>query len=210
MRPDGVVFDCDGVLINSKEANVRFYNLILEQLGLAPMSVEDGDYVHSHTVQESLAYLVPEDLLEQAEKTRKTISYQQVIRFISLEPGLREYLSWLQQATIPCAVNTNRTDTMGIILDKFDLRAYFDPVITSRDVPHPKPDPVSLRVILSKWGLSPGRVVFIGDSQVDEQTARGAGTLFWAYKNEHLRADRYVADYLELIADLNEEAPIPG
>ena len=202
MTVQGVIFDCDGVLIDSRRANVRFYGLILELLGLSPMSLEDEDYVHSHTVQESLAYLVPDELLDSAKRARKNITYQQVIGFISLEPGIREVLDCLRQAEIPCAVNTNRTDTMDMILEEFGLGPYFNPVVTSRDVSRPKPHPESLHVILDAWGLTPGQVIFIGDSLVDEQAARGAGTLFWAYKNESLSADRYIFDYQEVIGEL--------
>ncbi|MCF8103970.1 MAG: HAD family hydrolase [Desulfohalobiaceae bacterium] len=202
MTVRGVVFDCDGVLIDSREANVRFYGLILEQLGLSPMSLQDEDFVHSHTVQESLAHLVPEELLDSADRARKNITYRQVIRFISLEQGIREYLNCLRRAGIPCAVNTNRTDTMDMILEQFGLGSYFHPVVTSRDVNRPKPHPESLRLILDSWGLTPEQVVFIGDSLVDEQAARGAGTLFWSYKNENLSADRYVFDYHEMIREL--------
>ena len=198
----GVVFDCDGVLINSKAANVHFYNLILEALKLPRMSPEEESFVHAHTVQESIARIVPEGLLDKALDAKKSIPYSRVLASICLESGITECLSCLRGAGFPCAVNTNRTDTMELILDKFELSGYFHPVVTSLDVLRPKPHPESLELILGVWGLSPDEVVFIGDSQVDELTARAAGTLFWAYNNEGLAADRHLQDHSELVAAL--------
>ena len=54
----GVIFDCDGVLVASKEANKQYYNLILKGLGMPPMNSEQEDYMHMHTVDESIKYLV--------------------------------------------------------------------------------------------------------------------------------------------------------
>ena len=198
----GFVFDCDGVLINSKAANVRFYNLILEELGLPRMSPAGEAFVHAHTVQKSIAHIVPESLLDKALEAKKSIPYSRVLESIRLEPGISVCLRCLQGAGFPCAVNTNRTDTMELILDKFDLNGYFHPVVTSQDVRRPKPHPESLELILDIWKLSPDEVVFIGDSEVDEQTARAAGTLFWAYNNAGLAADRHLREHGELAAAL--------
>ena len=52
-----VAFDCDGVLFDSRQANIAFYNTILARFDQPPMSPEAEDYVHSHTVWESLDYI---------------------------------------------------------------------------------------------------------------------------------------------------------
>lgn len=196
----GFVFDCDGVLIDSKAANVRFYNLILQKLGLPAMTPDCEAFVHAHTVQDSIAHIVPQALVPEAVTLKQAISYAQVVDSIRLEPDITECLDCLRRAGYRCAVNTNRTDTMEMILDRYALGGYFHPVVTSQDVIHPKPAPESLLVIVHAWELQPRELVFIGDSQVDEQTARAAGVPFWAYKNEGLRADRHLRDHRELAA----------
>ncbi len=199
----GFVFDCDGVLIDSKAANVRFYNLILQKLGLPAMSLDCETFVHAHTVQESIAHIVPDALLQEALTIQRSISYSQVVESIRLEPGITECLACLRRTGFSCAVNTNRTDTMGMILDRYSLSEYFHPVVTSQDVLRPKPDPESLFLILNSWSVSPHELVFIGDSPVDEQTARAAGTPFWAYRNKSLGADRHLQNHSELVAVLD-------
>src|SRR5208337_5622831 len=52
-----VAFDCDGVLFDSRQANIAFYDTILARFERPRLSSQAEDYVHSHTVQESLGYL---------------------------------------------------------------------------------------------------------------------------------------------------------
>ena len=61
-----VVFDCDGVLIESYEANMQYYGTIKSQLGLPPMTDEEKYFVHSRTHREAVEHIVPEDRFEEA------------------------------------------------------------------------------------------------------------------------------------------------
>lgn len=194
----GVIFDCDGVLIDSRQANIRFYNLILRELGKPEMGPEDEEYVHSQTVTESIRRIVPASELERAFQAAKRISYSTVLPWIAPQEGLIQGLDRLRASGVPCAINTNRTNTMGLILDRFDLHPYFEPVVTAATVRHPKPHPESIYWILGKWGLSPENVVFIGDTEVDRRTAAAAGVAFWAFRNESLDAERHIRDHRQV------------
>ncbi|HEX9949261.1 MAG TPA: HAD hydrolase-like protein, partial [Thermodesulfobacteriota bacterium] len=47
MRPNTIkviIFDCDGVLFDSKEANIAFYNQILSQFNLPPLTIAEVEY----------------------------------------------------------------------------------------------------------------------------------------------------------------------
>jgi phosphoglycolate phosphatase-like HAD superfamily hydrolase len=52
-----IIFDCDGVMFDSRQANVNFYNHILFHFGLPPLTNEDVEFVHMHTVVESLNHI---------------------------------------------------------------------------------------------------------------------------------------------------------
>ena len=194
----GIIFDCDGVLIDSQEANLRFYSLILQHMGLAQMDEQDLAYVHMHTVQESLARIVPPDRLQEALGVARKISYRQVMDWVRLQPGLLPFLHLLKAAEIRCAVNTNRTGTLPLVLERFDLGQYFHPVISASDVTWPKPHPESVFWVLQNWGLRNKDVVFIGDSIVDQHTAEAAGVPFWAFGNPNLEAQLHIEEYWSL------------
>ncbi len=202
----GIIFDCDGVIVDSKEANRILYNSIFQELGLSPLDQDGLEFVHSHTVSEAIDSMVPLEKKEQAWRLFENFPYQQLLPYIRLEPGLVDLLKALQYHHIKCAINTNRSGSMDQVLKRFDLQAYFSPVITSIDVTRPKPDPESLYLILSTWGLPYSQVVFVGDSEVDEQAARAAGIPFWAYKNENLQAQCCLLDYRTLQQQLFENS----
>jgi phosphoglycolate phosphatase-like HAD superfamily hydrolase len=71
----------------------------------------------------------------------------------------------------------------------------------------PKPDPDGVRQILEAWGLGRGDVAFLGDSSVDEETARNAGVDFWAFKNPDLESDLLVPDFATLLSALRRAWP---
>jgi len=202
----GIIFDCDGVLIDSRQANVAYYNLILQALGLPPISAQDEEYVHSHTVTESIRYCVPSERLEEAFHAAASVSYRQVLQYICLQPGLIQLLERLRAASFHVGINTNRTNTMHLVLERFELEPFFFPVITASRVTWPKPHPESLFMIMDMWGISPKEAVFLGDTAVDEQTAQAAGVRFWAYGNPRLEAEIHISDFWSLLGSL----PAPG
>jgi phosphoglycolate phosphatase len=200
-----VGFDCDGVLFDSRDANIAFYNDILERFGFPPMASQEVDYVHSHTFRESLEYLFRESqVLKEVLDFCQTIDYQRFIPMMVEAPHLREFLGFLR-SRFYTALATNRTTTTQAVLHYHHLADQFDLVISALDVTRPKPHPESFWRILEHFGLSPDEVIYIGDSQVDEEFARNAGVLLVAYRNPHLNADFHLdsfADGQTLIQEL--------
>ncbi|MFW5837839.1 MAG: HAD family hydrolase, partial [Desulfovibrionaceae bacterium] len=137
----GVIFDCDGVMVDSLQANVVFYNWFKEQCGLGPMDAEEVRYVHAHSVRASLAHIIPEELHGRAEKLRSKIDYRDLLPYIRREPGLASLLTVLRSQRIRLAVNTNRTTTMELLLDHLGLQCFFSPVVTAGKVSQAKPHP---------------------------------------------------------------------
>lgn len=52
-----IALDCDGVLFDSKEANIRFYSHIMEHIGGPPVRGDQHEYIHMYPVRDSLLYL---------------------------------------------------------------------------------------------------------------------------------------------------------
>ena len=192
-----VGFDCDGVLFDSRDANIAFYNDILARFGLPPMAPRAVDYVHSHTFQESLEYLFRESqVLEEVLDFCRTIDYQRFIPMMVEAPHLREFLGFLRSRFFT-ALATNRTTTTQAVLDYHRLADQFDLVISAIDVNRPKPHPESFWRILEHFGLKADEVIYIGDSKVDEEFAKNAGVPLVAYKNPHLDADFHLDSFAD-------------
>ena len=151
-RVRGIIFDCDGVLVDSRDSNRMFYNLIRQRLNLPPISPQDEDYVHSHSVCECLARIIPADRREEAEAARRALDYGEIFPSIYLEDGLVPLLEFLARRGIRMAVNTNRTNTTDRLLDHFGIARFFQPVINAGGLSHPKPNPEGVHRILATWG----------------------------------------------------------
>jgi phosphoglycolate phosphatase-like HAD superfamily hydrolase len=197
-RIRGLVFDCDGVLFDSRDVNRHYYNHILQTLGLEPMSPEDEQYVFMHTVDASMARIVPPELRARAAEVQGHMTYADFIERMIPEPGLFELLESLAGLGVRMAVNTNRKNSMELLLERFDLTGYFDPVMTAAKVARPKPDPEGLRRIVESWGVPVAEMAYLGDSSVDQETTVRAGVPFWAYRNPDLPAQLHVDSFHEL------------
>jgi len=193
-----VMFDCDGVMFDSKEANDAYYNHILAHFGKPKMNSEQSEYVYTHTADQSVAYIFKGDLrLEEALAYRYQVSYVPFIPMMQMEPYLKGFLEYLRPA-FKTAISTNRSNTMHGVLVEHGLEGYFDLVVSSLDVACPKPDPESLIRILEHFGVSSREAIYIGDSEIDEKAARAAGIPLVAYKNQALSAAYHVVHFKEI------------
>lgn len=194
-----VVFDCDGVMFDSKEANRAYYNHILAHCGHPPMDEAELHYVHIHHVVDSVRHIYrnyPQDL-EKADLYRQGLDYSPYLRFMKMEPDLPEFLDFLLPHYFT-AISTNRSTTMASVLELFDLKKYFAKVVTALDVVHAKPHPEALHTILDYFGVGVDDCIYIGDSEIDLQHSAAVGMRMIAFRNSALAADFHVNSFMEI------------
>jgi len=185
-------------MFDSREANRAYYDHLLDYCGLPAMVPEQLAYVHMHTVDESLAYLIRnETTREAAQIYRKQLGYQPFLKFMQMEPGLVPLLETLRPR-FKTAVATNRTDTMARVLADNHIDHLFDLVVCALDVQFPKPHPEALVKVVDHFSVSADEVVYVGDSAVDEIAAKAAGVAFVAYRNPDLTADCHIRHLAEV------------
>ncbi len=162
-----------------------------------------------HTADESVRLIFQDThLVEKAQKYNGQMDYTPFLKDMVLEPGLKELLEELRPG-FGLAVATNRSNTIGKILESYGLSKYFDIVVSSLDVKMPKPHPESLLKILRFFKISPEEALYVGDSQVDNETARAAGISFIAYKNRALEADYYSDRLMDIAVLVNSRNNTP-
>jgi len=202
-----VIYDCDGVLFDSFEANQTLYNDLCSSVGRSPLKEEEMQYVHSHTVYEAIHYLFPGDegLEKKALEQLKKIDLRNYFVHLKMEPHLLETLELLKKKGIRRAINTNRTTSMPTLMERFNLWPYFDMVVTALDVKHPKPHPESIEKIVKALNVNRDEILYVGDSDVDRQTASASGVRFVAYKNKRIIETILIQDHLELLAFVSND-----
>jgi len=201
-----VIYDCDGVLFDSIEANKKLYNDLCAWVGRSPLNEEEVKYVHMHTVYETIQLIFGKEngLKKKALELLKGIDWRDYITYLRMEPYLLQILNLLKTNGILRVINTNRTTSMKYIMEHFHLWPFFDMVVTALDVKNPKPHPESVEMILQKLNLDKEETVFVGDSEVDQQTAKSSGVKFIAYKNKDIVSDAYIDDHLALLNLLSD------
>jgi len=169
------VFDLDGTLVDSREDLFLAVDHALRQLDLPPRPREE---VLSF-VGEGAARLVsravgPSDHLADRALDLWRAHYEaHLLDHTVLYPGIR---SLLEGASAHLAVHTNKPGEMARrILDGLGVLPLFAAVVGGDDAPR-KPDPTGTLAILASAGVRPEEAVFVGDSHVDVETARAAGT----------------------------------
>lgn len=195
-----IIYDCDGVLVDSSHANQAFYNHILTHFGLPPLTPDQWRVVQPLTAVVALDYLFEgHPARKAAQAYQKTVDNTPFLPLLTPEPHLREALARLM-GRCRLAIATNRGKSLPLVLDALGLTPFFDFTVTSLEVRHPKPHPECLERVLAHFRVPPTAACYIGDNAVDHQTAANAGVLFGAYRAPHLPADFHLADHLELPA----------
>lgn len=200
--PDGIIFDCDGVLVDSGPANVHYYNLLREGVGLPPITPDQERYVQMSTAQQAVDAIIPPPLRSALREVTQGISYaRDILPLLAPFEGLSELLKACRARGLLLGVDTNRLDGMPALLDKCGLAGVFKPIVTAASVP-PKPDPAGLRLILDQWGKPAGRVLFLGDSTTDRDAAAAVDMPFLAFRNPDLSPMGCCCSYDELLTAL--------
>ena len=198
-----IIFDCDGVMFDSSNANIAYYNAILGHFGKDPLTSDQFEYVHMHTVFAALHYLFDNEADRKAALSYSaTMNYEEFIQYMEMEPDLISLLEWLRPE-MKTAVATNRSTTIGRVLTDHNINGYFDMVVSALDVKNPKPAPDMLIKITEHFNITPKQAFYVGDSLLDEDAASVAGIPLIAYKNPELSAEYHIDGLMEVREIIN-------
>lgn len=181
-----VIYDCDGVILDSIESNYIFYNRIMDGLGrphIDRFCQESERVLHTYSYLDVIEHFFGSDpRKEEALNIGRTIRYRELMPYMKREDGLLETLQQLK-GHVELAVCTNRAASMEMIIEDFGLEGFFSFIMTAGKVENPKPHPEPLLKILEHYRISPQEALFVGDSDVDRLAAEAADVPFVAYKS---------------------------
>jgi phosphoglycolate phosphatase len=203
-----LIFDLDGTLIDSKQDLIHAVNAMLRELGRGELAEETISGYIGHGAPQLVARALGDESTERDRQRALQffLSYYELHKMDSTcaYPGVRETLEKL--ASMPMAVLTNKPVRISVrILDAMGLSKYFRAIYGGNSFETKKPDPLGARTILQELEVEPREALLVGDSEVDVQTARNAGTLAAAVNYGFGVHDRgvYPADiYLDRFGEL--------
>jgi phosphoglycolate phosphatase len=203
-----LIFDLDGTLIDSKLDLILSVNAMLHEMG--------REQLHEDTISGYIGHGAPQLVAQALGNNSTQPEREQALNFFlayyedhkmdstRAYPGVPEALEHL--AAFPMAILTNKpVRVSNRILEELGLAKYFRAVYGGNSFETKKPNPHGAHTILREFGAAPAEAILIGDSEVDVQTARNAGTFAAAVNYGFGTHDRvaHPADiYLDRLPDL--------
>jgi HAD superfamily hydrolase (TIGR01509 family) len=173
-----VIFDMDGVLVDSHPVHERAWRRLMESLGRT-VTDQDLEFVlDGHKREDILRFFLGE--LSPAELKRyglqKDSLFTEYAGEMQLIAGVREFLASLAEAGLRLAVASSASRVRAErILQQFDLAKYFAAVVTGDDVVCGKPDPACYQSACRMLGGEPAAALVVEDAVSGIKGARAAG-----------------------------------
>lgn len=176
-----VVFDVDGVLVDSYLAHFQSWVALAEECGCHKMTEDEFRATFGRTSRETITQLWPGDGLTDAEIARLDDRKEQIFRDMlrsDFRPisGAAELIDELKAAGFAIAAGSSGPpDNVFLVLDGLGRRDQFDAVVTGVDVHRGKPDPEVFLLCAQRLGMLPSSCMVIEDAVVGIEAANGAG-----------------------------------
>jgi phosphoglycolate phosphatase len=177
-----VVFDLDGTLIDSAPDIRAAVNKMLGEQGIDPLDLPTIVSFIGNGLPKLVERVIQHtglDMARHEELTAVTLAHYNVATtaLTRLYPGVLHALQDLQAKEHILAICTNKPEAPArAILRDLGIEHFFNGVIGGDTLPVKKPDPEPLLYILRHLGQGP--VVYVGDSEIDAETAQRAGIYF--------------------------------
>jgi pyrophosphatase PpaX len=191
----GVIFDLDGTLVDSRDADLGALSQAYEQMTGERLSLDQLSHFFGVASEEAARQLVGERARELLERW-STIYHATLEDSIHFFPGVLDIVREIHERGMHLAVVTLQTrQEMNETRKVIQLDEWIDVWVALDDTTLPKPSPEPVLLALEKLNLPPEHSVMIGDSIKDMQAGRAAGlrigaALWGAIDAEKLLATR--------------------
>ncbi|MBI5506105.1 MAG: HAD family hydrolase [Deltaproteobacteria bacterium] len=193
MRFDAVLFDLDGTLLDTLRDIAESMNAALESLGAPAVAIEDyrrhiGDGVTLLAGRVLPAGRRDQETVGRCVAAMRDLYSARLVRWSRPYPGIPGLLDALAAAGVAMAVLSNKPHALTISLTAQLLeRWHFAAVFGERQGVPRKPDPQAALEVAGLMRVVPGRVLYLGDTGTDMQTAKRAGMFaagaLWGFRD---------------------------
>jgi HAD superfamily hydrolase (TIGR01509 family) len=184
-----VIFDLDGVLIDSEALQYKAYSEVLWRFGIT-ISIEEyaAHWIAAgrgpeYAIRTYGLQMHPDEL-----RALKHPVYHDILRRdAALMPGVPAALRRLEpHFQLALATNSNRQD-VSFVIDHFELRRFFAAVVTREDYQKAKPHPDAFVTAAARLDVAPSACVVVEDAYRGVIAAHRAGTVVVAVPNRFTR-----------------------
>jgi phosphoglycolate phosphatase len=191
MKYKAIIYDLDGTLVDTLDDLTEAMNQSLVYLGQPVRSRDECREMIGRGLPEFAKSALPPEaghlkdmLLRKMREVYLGICLDQTKPY----DGIRDVLSACQKQGIRLAVLSNKAHALTVrISEHYFGKETFCQILGQKENVKAKPDPEPVFILLEKMELKPAEVLYIGDSEVDVQTAQNAGVDFiaagWGFRS---------------------------
>lgn len=178
--PKALLFDLDGVLVDTYEVWFHLLNDVARRLGYPPISRETYRLTWGQGVEEDVRRFYPRHTVPQIQAEYARL-YGNHLPHLRVMEGADRALGLL---SLPKAVITNSpTGVAQRALALAGLKRHFATVVGSDQVARSKPAPDMVLEACRRLEVSPPEAIVVGDSRFDQEAARAAGAAFILFRS---------------------------
>ncbi len=200
-----VIFDCDGVLVDSEPIGVRYDMLMLERVGLVMTEAEVIDRFVGRSGSVLREYIEDElghPLDRALEDEMRQFYLDALAADLHAVDGVSDALARID---VPmCVASSSEPDSLRWKLRHVGLLDHFGGIFSAAEVEHGKPAPDLFLYAARRMGVAPDRCAVVEDSQYGVQAARAAGMAVFAYASGFTDSTRLTGDHTTIFTDMRD------
>ena len=205
-----IVFDLDGTLIDSAPDICGIANQLLTREGADPITLTETRSFIGNGAAVFVARMRAARGIAESEQARLHADfvtiYDSAVTLTQVYPGARAALAALAAVGHRMGICTNKPERPArAVLDHLGLTGHFGVILGGDSLPVHKPDPAPLRAALAALGDGPA--IYVGDSEVDAETAQRAGVPFLLFTEGYRKS---AVDLIPHTRAFDDFAALPG
>lgn len=211
-----IIFDMDGVLIDTERHHQIIEHQIFRDLGLDITEEERAPFI-GFAADEMWTRVVKHYNLDRSANGLLELNNDRIIEYFTTRescesiPGVEKVLDWIRDRELPLALaSSSSRRVIDSLLELTGLDIYFDCRVGGQDVEQSKPEPYIYLHTAKLLGVPPDQCLVIEDSTTGIRAAKSAGTYCIGYRGtgyhgqDQSMADRTIRHYDELIPILEQ------
>ncbi len=212
-----IIFDMDGTLLDSLTDLQNTLNYCFREVGFPERNYQEVRSFVGNGLRKLIERAAPKGTSD--EKIDEILSMFRAhymihcADFTAPYEGIYEMLDSLKKAGYKMAIVSNKADATLKVLSKQFFGEYIDVAVGEREGMNKKPAPDLVYLAMEEIGATKDDTVYIGDSEVDYQTAVNSGlpciSVLWGFRDRELLqeygADCFVKEPMEVVKILGEE-----
>lgn len=205
-----VIFDMDGTILDTLDDLTDSVNYVLEKFGIPTRTKEEYRLFFGNGIKYALRCAVPsdvsDDVIDEMFPIFKEYYDQHCLDKTKPYDGILELMKELKSQGYKMAIVSNKIDSAVKELNERFFAEYVSVAIGEKPGIKRKPAPDTVLAALAELGSSKEEAIYIGDSEVDFQTAQNSGlpciSVLWGFRDKDFLIENGATTFADTPADV--------